>query len=62
MKTIPNQRTCTLKLTRGEVCRLLVLLAAAPPDSKSYTEIRLKIRAQLNAHDEKWKEADECER
>ncbi len=58
MITQPNQRTVTLKLTRHEVCRLLVLLASVPHEaSKEYPAIRLKIRAQLDAHDEKWKEA-----
>ena len=59
MKTLPNFRTVTLKLTRHEVCRLLVLLSALPPDvSKEYPAIRLKMRAQIDAHDEKWKEVD----
>ena len=66
MAMIPNQRTCTLKLTRGEVCKLLVSMAAQywaePENRKHIYAIHEKIARQLEAHDEKWKEADECER
>jgi hypothetical protein len=57
-----NMRTVTLKLPRGYVCKLLVLLSAAfeadPEKRKTLDAIRLCIRSQLDAHDEKWKEKD----
>lgn len=57
----PNLRTVTLKLTRGEVCKLLIGLTAIsqnnPPDRIArYRALHTTIRAQLQQHDEKWKE------
>lgn len=62
MEVMPNQRTVTLKLTRGEVCKLLILLCGAvtdDPDRRMHCRaIHAKIRAQLDAHDEKRKEKE----
>lgn len=62
MEVMPNQRTVTLKLTRGEVCKLLIGLAAltqARPESGThYQAIHALIRSQLDAHDAKWKEKE----
>ena len=62
MKTMPNQRTCTLKLTRGEVCKILLSMTAqyeAEPESRQHLYVlHEKIAKQLAAHDKKWKEAD----
>ena len=60
MEVMPNQRTVTLKLTRGEVCKLLILLCGAvtdDPDRRMHCRaIHAKIRAQLEANDQKWRD------
>ena len=63
MAMMPNQRTVTLKLTRGEVCKLLIGLTAISQNNPAdrvarYQAIHTKIKAQLQQHDEKWKEDD----
>ena len=54
-----NSRTVTLKLTRGEVTKLMLLLASAYYDDPSIRQQLLqlheKIKRQRDAHDEKWK-------
>ena len=61
MITMPNQRTCTLKLTRGEVCKILISMTAqyeAEPENRQHLyRLHEKIAEQLAAHDEKWKDA-----
>ena len=61
MNTAPNQRTCTLKLTRGEVCKILISMTAqyeAEPENRQHLyKLHEKIAEQLAAHDEKWKDA-----
>ena len=61
MNTMPNQRTCTLKLTRGEVCKILISMTAeyeADPEKRQHLyKLHEKIAEQLAAHDEKWKDA-----
>lgn len=61
MNTMPNQRTCTLKLTRGEVCKILISMTAQyeaePENRQQLYKLHEKIAEQLAAHDEKWKDA-----
>ena len=61
MNTMPNQRTCTLKLTRGEVCKILISMTAQyeaePENRQQLYMLHDKIAEQLAAHDEKWKDA-----
>ena len=61
MNTMPNQRTCTLKLTRGEVCKILISMTAQyeaePENRQQLDKLHEKIAEQLAAHDEKWKDA-----
>ena len=61
MNTMPNQRTCTLNLTRGEVCKILISMTAqyeAEPENRQHLyKLHEKIAEQLAAHDEKWKDA-----
>lgn len=56
----PQQRTVTLKLTRHEVCKLLVSMAAQyaadPDERKSIYALHEKIAKQLAQHDGKRKE------
>lgn len=61
MEVVPNQRTVTLKLTRGEVCKLMIGLTAITQNNPAdrvarYQALHTKIKAQLEAHDKKWKE------
>lgn len=63
MEVMPNQRTVTLKLTRGEVCKLLIGLTAITQNNPAdrvarYQALHTKIKAQLEAHDQKWKEKE----
>ena len=54
---IPNAKTVTLKLSRYEVCKLLiglnVLLENAVEGSPMFAAIRSKVKAQLEEHDAK---------
>lgn len=54
---IPNAKTVTLKLSRHEVCKLLiglnVLLENAVEGAPTFVGIRSKVRAQLEEHDAK---------
>lgn len=58
MIDLPNQRTCKLTLTRGEVCKILLSMTAqyeADPEARRQIRaIHDKIREQLGAHDKKW--------
>lgn len=60
MEMMPNQRTVTLKLPRGVVCKLLIGLTAItqnnPERGTHYQAIHALIKSQLEAHDAKWKE------
>lgn len=62
MAMMPNQRTVTLKLTRGEVCKLLIALTAltqARPESGThYQALHALIRSQLDAQDQKWRDKE----
>ena len=57
LENIPNAKTVTIKLSRGEVCKLLiglnVLLENAVEGSVTFAAIRSKVKAQLNEHDAK---------
>lgn len=61
MIDIENACTVTLKLTRGEVCKLLISMTAQyeaePENRKHIYAIREKIARQLEAHDRKREEA-----
>ena len=54
-----NSRTVTLKLTRGEVTKLMLLLASAyyddPSVRRQLLQLHEKIEKQRDAHDAKWK-------
>lgn len=56
----PQQRTVTLKLTRHEVCKLLISMTAQyevdPDGRKSIYALHEKIAKQLAQHDGKRKE------
>lgn len=62
MITVPNQRTVTLKLTRGEVCKLLISMTAqyeAEPESRQHLyALHKKIAEQLEVHDKKWEDKE----
>lgn len=62
MKTMPNQRTCKLTLTRGEVCKILISMTAqyeADPENRQHLyRLHEKIAEQLAAHDKKWEEQE----
>lgn len=62
MAMMPNQRTVTLKIPRGLVCKLLIALTAltqARPESGThYQALHALIRSQLDAHDQKWSEKE----
>lgn len=45
---IENQRTVTLKLTKGEVVSLLLLIACNHGDSDRWIQLHGKIREQLD--------------
>jgi len=60
-----NQRTVNVKITRGELCRLLVMcdvvkaneaVAGNAQNVSSWEELHDKLREQLNAFDETYKE------
>ena len=50
---IRNNRTVTLKLTRREVCDILLLLDTTPLESERWHMIGEKVREQLTASDKK---------
>lgn len=52
IKTI-NDKTVTVKLTRGELCRLLVATASLSRESDSWKRLHDKLREQLDAFDKK---------
>lgn len=62
MEVMPNQRTVTLKIPRGQVCKILIgltaLTQARPESCSQYLAIHALIKSQLEAHDQKWKEKD----
>ena len=56
-----NQRTVTLKIPRGLVCKLLIGLTAITQNNPAdrvarYQALHTKIKAQLEAHDQKWRD------
>ena len=52
MNTMPNEKTVTIKLTRGELCKLLIaLLCFNGEDETHLRKIHDKLRQQLDAHD-----------
>lgn len=62
MEVVPNQRTVTLKIPRGLVCKLLIALTALtqarPESSTHYQALHALIRSQLDAHDQKWRDKE----
>ena len=62
MKMMPNERMVTIKIPRGWLCKLLVLLACAidadPKNRMTCSAIRMSLSAQLKDHDAKYKEVD----
>lgn len=62
MAVMPNQRTVTLKIPRGLVCKLLIALTALtqarPESSTHYQALHALIRSQLDAHDQKWRDKE----
>ena len=59
---MPNERTVIVKIPRGWLCKLLVLLACAidadPKNRMTCSAIRMSLSAQLKDHDAKYKEVD----
>lgn len=59
MEMNPNQRTVTLKIPRGLVCKILIGLTAItqarPESTMQYQAIHALIKSQLEAHDQKWR-------
>ena len=55
MKPIYNSLTCPLKLTRGEVCTILLALSTIGHEleSERWRTLHAKVREQLNAFDAK---------
>ena len=57
----PNERTVILRLTRSDVCRILVLLASAMHSEdmddyrKMWRTLHACIKEQLSDHDMKWR-------
>ena len=59
MMTLPiNQRTVTLKLNRGQTCKLLIALTAIvqndPANRTHYQKMHDEIKEQLEAQEQKW--------
>ena len=58
--TNPNDRTVNVKVTRGELCRLLVLITAITEDEtwdrsrESWKKLHDKLKTQLAEND--WKQ------
>lgn len=57
----PNQRNVTIKITRGELCRLLTAcsaLIAAPElgNCDTWKALHDKLAEQLNKHDQLYRE------
>ena len=52
-----NDKTVNVKLTRGEVCRLLILITGIC-EGESWKRLHNKIRNQLEEFDQKQKEKD----
>ena len=55
MVNTSNDKTVTVKLTRGEVCRLLILITGIG-EGESWKRLHHKIRDQLEEFDQKQKE------
>lgn len=53
MKTMPNQRTVTIKLTRHEVLDLMMMCAVHGDDGEKWGKLYDKLREQLESWDEK---------
>lgn len=58
IKTI-NDKTVTVKITRGELCRLMLLCTTASlVEGKQWKELHDKLQDQLIVNDRKIKEKD----
>ena len=57
MITMSNDKTINVKLTRGEVCRLLILITGIG-EGESWKRLHDKIRSQLDEFDQKQKEKE----
>ena len=55
--TIPNQHNVTVKITRGELCRLLVVCCELSRESESWKALHEKLAEQLDKHDKAYKES-----
>ena len=53
-----NHRTVTVKITRHELCDLLLATTALSDQGKKWGELHDKLRAQLNAFDAKLDEEE----
>ena len=59
---VPNQRNVNIKITRGELCRLLIACATIAnsfegADAKEYWEnLHYKLKEQLDEHDKIYRE------
>lgn len=63
---IPNQRNVTVKITRGELCRLMLACTTLANDSDMdgsgfkpgdrWRDLHDKLEEQLNKHDELYRE------
>ena len=52
-----NDKTVTVKLTRGELCRLLILITGVG-EGESWKRLHDKLRDQLDAFDKKLEETE----
>ena len=57
IKTMPNDRTVNVKITRGELCRLLIVLNCA--GGETWKLLHDKLKKQLVAFDQKQEEKDD---
>lgn len=57
MVKMSNDKTVNVKLTRGEVCRLLILITGMS-EGESWKLLHDKIKNQLEEFDQKQKEKD----
>lgn len=51
-----NHKTVTVKLTRGELCRLLIATTSLSREGESWKQLHDKLRNQLDAFDTKLEE------
>lgn len=51
-ETMPNDRTVNVKVTRGDLCRLLIILTAAG-EGETWKKLHDKLKTQLEEFDRK---------